>query len=162
MISEVRLVRLTSIGRVYASLQEAFASDEGSHRVERSRRDNATLQRTQIIDFHIGSTSVELLLSDLRLLRIFCVGDQVDWAIEEGGQLSPGPDEYAEEVQVTWTSEIVTTWDPESLLIDLTGVTGIFLGPSEDWLFLAVRGQTELVFKPITDEHGTRLHFGEA
>jgi len=157
MISELE-VSLVLREPTFSTFEAAIGA--APERTERVEAEWPALKQARILDFRMGRSVVELLLSDRRILRIFTFGDLVEWDFVPGERLAPTPRTYAEEVRLSCTANGVKyekIWRPDSLLRQRMGVTGVMLCASPASVILEMRGLDDLWFMQMDAPDGSRL-----
>lgn len=145
----------------YANFREAVAAADRSDRTKRARADNLAISATQIVDYGIDESSIELLLSGRRILRIYCTQSMVDWQLHGGTQISRPLRRYANVVQLELPDNRHITWSPDALLQDRLFITGLSIAPTKSLVFLNVRNRPELMFGQAIERDGARILFFE-
>lgn len=144
-----------------STFSEAVALAKHSERHERARSDNRALADAQILSWRIGAKSVELLLSDSRVLRIYVSGDVVDWVFDEKWLLPEDPRLYSATVRLELQNGNRIDWHPDAILANRTQTRGLFLGPATTLVSLGVRGHDEMQFAQMSDPLGQRMLYFE-
>jgi hypothetical protein len=147
--------------KVYDTFSEAIDAQKYSIRTQRSRKDTATTLATHILDYRILIDTVQLLLSDRRILSIECHNDIIDWQLVDEEILSEIPRRYMDEVKLNMKEpkEQTIIWRPDETLRMRINKQGIAIAASETELSLSVRGYPELLFSQMFDDKNTRMLF---
>jgi hypothetical protein len=143
----------------YATMPEAVQVTAASPRTARARRDNATLRDAQVIEYAILTDTVEMLLSDGRVLRIFCAGDNVDWSLDHGEGLSKVERLYTDTVELKLPRKSAL-WHPDQEIEQRRHIRGIRIAPLVTLVYLYFRTTPDLLFAQMVDGGGARrLYF---
>lgn len=144
----------------FDSFEEAVSASSRSDRSARSRRENPQLKDVEILDYSLLLGSVDLLLSDGRVMHVFLDGDKVEWRYFPATGFRKAPRIYADRVRFHLPRSEPYWWEPDTLLAARLGIKGLFLGPALTFLTIEMKGREELMFtKTVLRDGREILHF---
>lgn len=135
----------------YSSFERAVDASQNTIRARQAKSDNIILKRLSIIDYSMMESSVEFLLSDRKILRIFIDGKNVTWQIVEGRLREGTCARYHDKIRLNLSGNEHIIWVPEELLKCRIGKQGIAIAPTHTLVYLYVKGCDDLMFGQMVD-----------